>query len=105
MWRFWRKKTIRGLAGPDQVALSDGSSISFDEIAAAFTQIGRDLGVLTQACQRIERKQLRWLEMLNIKEDAETLSLPLIQQPGQVALGGNNPIGETALVAGEPTEQ
>lgn len=87
MWPFKRQKTIRGLTGRDQVKLSNDDLVSIDEIVAALKEHSKDIGVLTQACQRIERKQLRWLELLNgpaIKEESlpGVGSVILPTQPG-----------------------
>lgn len=98
---FTRLKSIRGLAGSDKILLSDGNTISADEISSTFADIGKQLGVLTQAAQRIEKKQLRWLEILNARE-------PALTGVGQVALaddpGGDNHPAPPGPVPGEETE-
>lgn len=105
MWPFNGLKSVRGLRGADRIELSEGGQVSLDEVMATFSQIGKDIGVLTQACQRIEKKQLRWLELLNIKD--ETSLLPSINQsgPDEVANLASQQTGEEPALAGVPTEE
>lgn len=81
MWPFNRPKQITGLRGDDQVELSNGQTASLDDIIATLEQIQKDQAIFNTAINRIERKQNRWLDILNTGEDKVEASI-VTHEPG-----------------------
>ena len=68
MWPFRKKKQVVSLAAGDRIELSDGTTITLDEIVAELVDLRRDSHSLNGGVNRIERKFNRWLDVLNIRE-------------------------------------
>ncbi len=105
MWSFRRKKQVVNLKAADRIELSDGTTISLDEISVELIDLHRDLGSLNSGQNRLERKMNRWLDVLNIRERVPTnQAISSDGLPGNFIIPSNNP--ETApVIAGEETEE
>lgn len=68
------KRLIRVALGEPSFSVSEGFVV-IEEHAAAIEELTRDLADVHTALQRIERKQLRWLEMFNKWGGAKDLVL------------------------------
>ncbi|GAJ04320.1 unnamed protein product [marine sediment metagenome] len=90
MWPFRGKKTVAGLSGIDRLELSQGTTISLDEIVDELIDLRRDSASLNSGVNRIERKLNRWLDVLNIREreptnqflPGESLPQEMLTHPG-----------------------
>ncbi|GAH92228.1 unnamed protein product, partial [marine sediment metagenome] len=90
MWPFWGKLRLVGIGPDERIELSDGTSITFDELCTEITDIHRDIASLNSGVNRIERKQNRWLDVLNIREreptnqflPGESLPQEMLPHPG-----------------------
>ncbi len=104
MWPFRSKKRIVSLAAGDHIELSDGTAISLDEIVTELINLRRDIGSLNSGVSRIERKQNRWLDVLNIREREPTNQVLAAEVPGDFKIPVGNPDLHETAVAGQETD-
>jgi hypothetical protein len=73
MWPFKKSKPC-----PKEVSTEDfsGECPRLQELGEAFEQLLKDQAVLNTAINRIERKQNRWLEVINAGDGKKSQELP-----------------------------
>ena len=105
MWPFRDKKRIVSLAAGDRIELTDGTTITLDEIVAELIDLRRDSGSLNGGVNRIERKLNCWLDVLNIREREPTNQALAPEVPGDFKIPWGNPDLQETVVAGQETEE
>lgn len=103
MWLFGRKKRIVSLAAGDRIEMSDGTTITLDEIVGELIDLRRDSHSLNGGVNRIERKLNRWLDVLNVREREPTNQVLAAETPGDLNIPPGNPDKEE-ISAGQETE-
>ncbi|MBA7663911.1 hypothetical protein ES703_71959 [subsurface metagenome] len=103
MWPFSGKKRLVRLLSNDRILLSDNTTITFEELVADIELMHRDIASLNSGVNRIERKQNRWLDVLNIREREPTNQVLAPENAEEWKIPPGNPDLEESI-PGQETE-
>ena len=99
MWPFRRLKDNHRGNSDSPPETSEDVTEGLKDLLEIVQQHARDIATLNTAVNRIERKQNRWLDILNVRETEPSQPFPPTDEPA-----ATKAVGSTIEEAGQETE-